>query len=426
MGLARPGAGGDDSRQPGLRSDGRCRHAAVLRRVDAGVGGAGRDLPPRRLPYPARDPSPDRVRLHPRRVAGRPPSGALLPRSVRLDAGWDRGAGRRGLRPVHDLHRRLRDHDHRARRSGLPDPARGRLFRALLARPGHRRRQPRAAVPAQPAGDPVLGGRQRASRQSVPRRAGARPAPGGARGGLRHPDRLAPATQHRAVLAQGGRARHLGGEVGAARAGGGRRPVRHRSGVDGRGVGGGSGLRPDRRVLRHPGHSSGARAAGGAAQGRRPGRRGADAAGLGHGPDLVSGGRPNPEPAARLRPGARQLAGGLPAGAQRDPAGARLGARDLLRDRGADSTRRPARGRVRSRPGAPRGDLPRQPRARLPVPAGGPQPVPVRIPIRNADHQAVPRGAALPAHPRRRCAADHLRRRHVAGDPAAARCGAWR
>ena len=56
----------------------------------------------------------------------------------------------------------------------LPDAAEGRLPRGLLARPRHRGGQPGAALPAQPAGDPLQrGGRharpQRPRRRALPR-----------------------------------------------------------------------------------------------------------------------------------------------------------------------------------------------------------------------------------------------------------------
>ena len=51
-----------------------------------------------------------------------------LVRFFRALFGWMpggvRGDGRRRLRDVHDLHRRLRRHHHRARRARLPDPPR--------------------------------------------------------------------------------------------------------------------------------------------------------------------------------------------------------------------------------------------------------------------------------------------------------------
>ena len=76
--------------------------------------------------------------------------------------------------------------------------------------------------------------------------------------------------------------------------------------------------------------------------------------------------------------------GALPARAQRGAAGARQRARDLLGHRGAGAAGGAARRGLRHRPGPPGRGLPRQPRARLPLPADGPQPLPLRPALRQA------------------------------------------
>ena len=101
-----------------------------------------------------------------------------LVRLFRALFGWlPGGPGDRrdaGLRLLHQLHRRVGRHDPRARRD--PDAGAGaqRLPRGILARPDHRHRLDRPALPAEPAGDPLRRRRARADPGPVPRRASCR------------------------------------------------------------------------------------------------------------------------------------------------------------------------------------------------------------------------------------------------------------
>ena len=82
----------------------RRRIAAVLLAGDARVRGPGRDLPADRFANPARDPFADRLRLRARRVRCGAPPRPLLPRALGVDDRRNGRAGRARLRAVHDVH----------------------------------------------------------------------------------------------------------------------------------------------------------------------------------------------------------------------------------------------------------------------------------------------------------------------------------
>ena len=169
-------------------------------------GGPHRDLQPRLLRDPPRDPPPHRGRLRPRRGRRRAAAGPRLQGALRVDAGRDRNHGDLRLRALHHVHRRVGRHHPRPRRAPPAHAPRGEIPGGLLGRPRHRRRLPRPPLPALAPGDPLRGGGRGRDRRPLHRR----PRPGPAddrprrrlrRGGRRPGRRAPPAVRPQEALA---------------------------------------------------------------------------------------------------------------------------------------------------------------------------------------------------------------------------------
>ena len=103
-----------------------------------------------------------------------------------------------------------------------------------------------------------------------------------------------------------------------------------------------------------------------------------------HGPDELSGGRPDPHAAARLGAEPGVVEAGLPAAAQRLPARRRMPDGHLLGHRRGGAADRAAGPRLRHPPGAPGHHLHRQPGAGLSDAARGIEPLPGVVSLREA------------------------------------------
>ena len=343
-----------------------------------------------------------RVRLRARRGRRVARGWCALPSAVRLDAGRPRAHGRRRVRAVHHLHRRLGRHHPGARRPAstrrcVKDEYPEGFSLGLVTASGSLG----LLFPPSPAGDPLRRRRRRRRRRSSSWPASCPAccsivvvAAYGIRVGVR-PRRRASRSTLREVAA-----RRLGGQVGAAACRSSSwRPVRQRLGRHRRGGGARRALRARRRAASSSATSTRCASCRGVLRAR---------------PATLVGAVADP---ARRRARAHQLPR-----RRADPRRAR--SRGCRRTSTRSATFllalnvlllvlgsvleiysaiivlaplvAPLGAGVRRRPGAPRRGLPRQPRARLPVPADGAQPVPLGVALRQAAARALPAGAAVP------------------------------
>ncbi|PYQ41309.1 MAG: hypothetical protein DMF77_16170 [Acidobacteria bacterium] len=256
-----------------VRGHGGPRPSLLLQGRHADRRGVGRGVPAHRFAHHPRHPPPhDRwLRAGGGTIIGAAP--AVLRGTLRLDAGRHRDRRSRGLRRVHDRHRRLGPHHHGPRGPHAAHAGQGRLPGRLLARAGDRVRKPRPAVPPEPARDPVRHRGRGARGRAVPGRPPARPPARRPRLRVRRARGRALGGTARTLLRPGSPARDVGGQVGAEPPPPHHRALRERQGFDRGGLGRGVRLRGLGGLLRHAGPPP-APASCRAGGGRRTGGRG--------------------------------------------------------------------------------------------------------------------------------------------------------